>query len=322
MEIPPPPKTEAERSALREHFLEPETRCDTFVSVRTKKVWMKMLDILEQIMAICERHDLRWTVTSGTLLGAIRHGGFIPWDEDLDIAMPRKDFNAFQKLAPDELRFPYSLENWITEDDAEPAFARVRNGETASILNAYAERHRLFNQGIFVDIYPLDGIPDGRIARRMYEWLVWNIIRTRKQSLNPPTAPSSGWKDSVRRAVHRVVGTRFLFCFLNALTARNPFEQCLMCGLTPYNFYEGLWRNSRCPSEWFLSTEKRDCEYLVVNVPAKWEKVLAAYYGNWRRFVKGTCNHDGELLTDPDRSYREILPEQFARYGYTKADFK
>ena len=112
-----------------------------------------------------------------------------------------------------------------------------------------------------------------------------------------------------------------MYRFLNGLAAHFPYERCRLCGLTPYSFYEGLWRNSRCPANWFGDCEERDFEYLRVKVPVKWERILAAYYGNWRKFVRGTCNHDGELYTDPDKSYREVLPEKFAKFGYTPEDF-
>ena len=321
MQIPPPPKTEAERQFLREHFLEPETRCDTEISVHTKEVWKCMLDILEQFIRICDKYDLQWSVTSGTLLGAIRHGGFIPWDEDLDVTLPQKDFNTLMRVAPKELKAPFMLQNWISDRDVASSFARIRNSDTASIVESYARHHWLCNMGIFIDIYPLEGIPDGKITRKIYQWIVWNLSRTHGQSMRIPKNPPITLKDRFRLAAFRLVGPKGWFHLFNSFLALFPLEKCQMCGLTAHNFYETIWKNSQCPSRYFSNYEERDFEYLRVKVPVGWEKILATYYGNWRKFVKGTCNHEGNLYTETTRSFREVLPERYAHYGYTKEDF-
>ena len=321
MQIPAPQKTDSERKHLREHFLEPEVRCGTEISVHTKKVWKCMLDMLEQLDCICRKHGIRYHVTSGTLLGAIRHGGFIPWDEDLDVAMPRRDFNRFLEIAQADLPEPMFLQTWSTDRDVASPFARIRNRKTAAIVESYAAHHWLCDMGIFVDIYPLDGIPDGKLARRFNRWVVHNLIRTHGQSMNPPKNPPLTRKDHVRRAFYRLVGERRLWRMLNSFVALFPFEHCLMCGLTPYSFKPGPWQNSRCPSRWFEECEERDFEYLKVMVPVQYSRILGAYYGNWTEFVKGEVNHDGTIYTDIDHPSRMVLPERYAHYGYTADDF-
>ena len=85
---------------LKEHFLEPETRSGHYVSAETKACWKAMLDMVEEIDRICRKHDIKYFLIAGSLLGAIRHRGFIPWDDDVDIALFRKDYDKLEKILP------------------------------------------------------------------------------------------------------------------------------------------------------------------------------------------------------------------------------
>ena len=81
------------------------------VSPKREKVWKIELDILMELDRICRKHDLRYFLDSGTLLGAVRHKGFIPWDDDIDLTMPRKDYDRLIEIASQELKSPYYLQH-------------------------------------------------------------------------------------------------------------------------------------------------------------------------------------------------------------------
>ena len=82
---------------LKADFFEPEVVGDIYVSRALKEVWAIYLDLLEVFQQLCENYNLRFFMGFGTLLGAVRHQGFIPWDDDVDILMPRKDFETLKK---------------------------------------------------------------------------------------------------------------------------------------------------------------------------------------------------------------------------------
>ena len=90
-------------------FFDEEVRCNYIVKSLMKEVWAVEMDLLEEAKRVFEKYNLRWYAIGGTLLGAVRHKGFIPWDDDIDIAMPRSDYAKSQELAGDEFCYPYFL---------------------------------------------------------------------------------------------------------------------------------------------------------------------------------------------------------------------
>ena len=83
------------KTIARENFLEPEIRDGVAVSAEMKAAWKVLLDMLEEFIRICEKYDLKYCLDGGTMLGAIRHKGFVPWDDDVDVSLPRADFQRF-----------------------------------------------------------------------------------------------------------------------------------------------------------------------------------------------------------------------------------
>ena len=91
--------TEVERimnkGAFPEDFLKEETRCEFFIDKKLKEVWMIEIDMLMEFEKVCKKYGLKFWAVFGTLLGTVRHKGFIPWDDDIDVCMPREDYERF-----------------------------------------------------------------------------------------------------------------------------------------------------------------------------------------------------------------------------------
>lgn len=125
------------------------------VSDKMKKIWKVELSMLDEIDRICRKYDLRYFMVHGSLLGAVRHRGFIPWDDDLDLAMPREDYEKFVRVADQELTEPLSLHTAATEREFFwGGYARIRNKETTAITTQHLNHEG--NKGIWVDILPYD----------------------------------------------------------------------------------------------------------------------------------------------------------------------
>ena len=124
-----------------------------------------MLRILKAIHNVCEAHSLRYYITCGTLLGAVRHKGFIPWDDDVDIAMPRPDYDLLMTHAHEWLPAPFEAVCYETDPDNYPLpFAKIQDSGTTLIERP----HLRYLGGIYVDVFPLDGAPDGRLMQRLH----------------------------------------------------------------------------------------------------------------------------------------------------------
>lgn len=125
-----------------------------YTSPELKAIWEVQLDLLRQFKAICDEHKLTYYLWAGSMLGAVRHEGIIPWDDDIDVAMPRKDFEQFRQICKVSLNDPYYLQS----DDERTVFMggklRLRNSSTTGF--EYREARHGGNWGIWIDILALD----------------------------------------------------------------------------------------------------------------------------------------------------------------------
>lgn len=124
------------------------------------------LEMVREAAAICERHGLQYFAVGGTCLGAVRHGGYIPWDDDIDLGMMREDYEQFLKYAPDELPEKFVLQHFLLDHNTPTYFAKIRNRKTV-FLEEYAKDIPT-SQGIFVDIFPFDAAPDNKLAFKLF----------------------------------------------------------------------------------------------------------------------------------------------------------
>jgi lipopolysaccharide cholinephosphotransferase len=123
-----------------------------------RRAQLRMLDILSDVSAICDKHSIPYWIDYGTLLGAVRHGGFIPWDDDLDISVLQKDYKKLAVVLQNELPDNYVFQDWTNEKKLTLKAAKVR--DTNSYYDdGLTKRGEMRYQGIFIDIFPVDFIP-------------------------------------------------------------------------------------------------------------------------------------------------------------------
>lgn len=139
------------------------------------QVQKMLLDTMELVHQICSKHNLKYYLIGGALIGAIRHKGFIPWDDDIDIAMMRSDYDQFLELCQEELGESYFLQTYGTDRDYYLPIARLCMPGT--YIYEYYSEHLKFNKGLYFDIFPLDNVPDDEILRAKQEKQI-NIIDT------------------------------------------------------------------------------------------------------------------------------------------------
>lgn len=142
-------------------------------------IWSTEQEILDEIDRICKKYNLRYSLAFGTLIGAIRHKGFIPWDDDLDIMMPREDYNKLMQIWDSESSENYILQNYDKDLDYTNNFAKIRKNHT-TFLQRKEEKKRKYHKGIFVDIFPADCVASGKISRKIqYVACAVNLLYTK-----------------------------------------------------------------------------------------------------------------------------------------------
>lgn len=138
------------------------------------KVQPILLDMLKEIRRVCEENSISYFLYRGTFLGAVRHQGFIPWDDDLDVAMLREDYDKFCALAPQALGPDYCFQTWHTEKNYAQPFGKVRRRNT---LYVEAKSGKLEENGFYVDVYPLDAAPAGEKQRQVLSRKLLHLYR-------------------------------------------------------------------------------------------------------------------------------------------------
>ena len=147
-----------------------------------KKLHETQIEILDEIDRICKKHDITYFLFSGTLLGAVRHKGFIPWDDDVDVALPRKDYEKFLEICKSELSDNFD----VLSDSIKTysiLFAKVQKKNTL-----FLEKERLNDDnncnrwGIYVDVFPIDTAKSGRVTD-IRRWMVKKLSRVIKHKM-------------------------------------------------------------------------------------------------------------------------------------------
>ena len=136
-----------------------------YTSQELEKLHEVLYEILAEVVCICTKHDIPYFVIGGTAIGALYDKAILPWDDDIDIGMKRDDYERFLRVAPEELGDAYFL-SWMGTDPHTPYhFAKVKKNNTLFVEDNF--KTVPMHQGIFVDIFPFDRIPDNRCLRRI-----------------------------------------------------------------------------------------------------------------------------------------------------------
>lgn len=132
-----------------------------------KEVQKIQLEMAVEVKRICDENNIKYFIIAGTLLGAVRHKGFIPWDDDLDIGMFREDYDKFIQCAEKKLSSQYFLQTWDTDSGFGLPIAKVRKNGTRFVEKNSAKTSG--HKGIYIDIFPFDNVPTSKIAQKIHD---------------------------------------------------------------------------------------------------------------------------------------------------------
>ena len=243
----------------------------------------KELEVLKAFINVCEKHNLRYFGCYGTALGAIRHKGFIPWDDDVDVAMPREDYEKFLKLQNEFEGTPYFIQTFKTDPHYIYNFAKLRDSSTTYIESLLAN-HRI-NHGVWIDIFPVDGMskkikPIKKFKKKIiYIWM--------QQYFCFPGGYIKKIKKGtiIKDFLFDLVGIlTFIFNpfhlrnkYTEAIMKHNKMEECPLSG-SYFGFY---FEKEVMPTKIFLEYTKVPFEDIEINVPKDYDGYLKAIYNDY-----------------------------------------
>ncbi|MBO6217078.1 MAG: LicD family protein [Prevotella sp.] len=270
-----------------------------------KDIWAVELDLLRVFLQYCERHGLRCWVEGGTLLGAVRHKGFIPWDDDVDLAMPREDYDRMCRIGNEGLEEPYFLQTAYSDTDYHRGHAQFRRSDTAAIRPS--DCYQPFNQGIFIDIFPLDAAPDDRALVHEHRKRCLKILKLLK-------AKNTHCITSGRLTlIFRKLKARWMVKKMGWTTIYEKAEEEMRALArmphTKVGELTSLGEDKLWDKEIFAETVMLPFENLMVPAPKGWDAFLRVSFGDdYMTPIQAPSMH-GEVVFDTERSYKEVLPE-------------
>ena len=294
---------------ISKEFLQDEVRCGYLVPSSMKKAWAIQLDLLVKLFEVCKKHNLRIWVSGGSLLGAVRHQGFIPWDDDSDVFLPREDHDKLLKLAEKEFKEPYFLQSYLTDPKYPYAYARLRNSKTTVDEHRYKEEAIVWNNGIFVDIFPLDGVDKInsllRIKSKLLKFYA-QIIFNYPDRINYPRFRSSFLHSFLNLPFVPFSNKKIIKCMHKLSAGRKGFDESPNVGLilgSPLALEKEVFRKE----DW-SGTQWMPFENIMVPVPNGWDNVLRTNYGDYMKFPPVEKRGNWHALEfDAETPYTEYL---------------
>ena len=241
--------------------------------INLKDLQKEEFKILLEIDRICKKYDIKYFLNAGTLLGAVRHKGFIPWDDDIDICMPLKDYKKFEKISKKELNKDYFLQSFDT-DLTSNWYTKIRKNGTTAIETGCLDKP--FHQGIWVDVFPLIGVKNDSA------WLKSVAGRAvfAKKLLNIKNSYISEHKSlPTVKKLHRLIPLWAVRLFAKAVyltTFRSPEK---------YEFCYCLWAQKKFKAKYksalFMSSCEVEFEGHMFPSPENWDEYLTIDYGDY-----------------------------------------
>lgn len=266
-----------------ENYFQKEVREGFEVASMMKRAWAGQLEVLQVVREICEKHDIKWFADYGTLLGAVRHKGFIPWDDDIDIGMTRDQLNKFIRFAKDELPKDYKLLCMDLDPEYDSLIVRVVNSTYVSMDADRMERYHGCPYVLGVDIFPMDYLSKVPEERALHLELI-NIILGAVDSITAPEATQEEVETYIAQ-VEELLGAK--------IDRTRPLKSALLSmveklssiyGPEESDEITGIWRiiyqsDFVFPKEWFTDLVELPFETVTVPAPVKYHEVLRLKVG-------------------------------------------
>ena len=303
-------------------FFADEVREGFFVPTMMKRFWAAQMIVLSKIAEICERHGIKWFADYGTLLGAVRHGGYIPWDDDFDICMMRSDYIKFFEVARSELPPEYVILNMHTSEEYQDVFGRINNSAGIDYSESHLRKYAGCPYSVGIDIFPLDNVSDDEdLENSRCERA--KLISGAAGMIDKGLDKTRDFRDilsTIERENHVVINKN-----------KNIRKQLVLLSEKVYTEF------SEEPAEyvalmrfWTLNNRqkhKRDIfdsivripfENTYINAPARYREMLTGQYGDFFKIYKSGGAHDYPAYGSQEAIFRKAIGHNPFKFTLTK----
>ena len=256
------------------------------------------IEIMKEIDRLCKENQITYYLYGGTLLGAVRHKGFIPWDDDVDLVMPRADYEKFAKVCSEQLDSRFTYQTCFTDSEFPMLFAKLRMNNTRVSENKWSNKE--MHQGCFVDILPLDHFPSNPLRAKF----TLRVARILHQACCFNSCHSSHLIAHIAFRMIKRRGSKYAYNlrdrFLKYTNRHGSSKYYCSFG----SHYLPMIRR-RLDADWFGKPKYMEFENMMLPVPEKWECYLIHLFGNSYMElppVEGRICHTNfnQIITDPE----------------------
>lgn len=269
-------------------------------TAQLKQIQSKEIELFRAFISVCEQLNLPYFVVGGTLLGAVRHKGFIPWDDDIDIAMLRSDYEIFLSRAKEFLPENVFLQTIDTDPEYLANYAKLRHNETTFIESAVKSKH--IHHGLFIDIFPLDYYPASSLAKTVFQ--IRNKLYVHRISCEFEGIPFPGYY----KPIHLLL--KLLYPSVRtALRKRDKLFKKYTKGQKLASHCGAWGKKEIVPAGWYQSTVTLEFEGIQVTAPADYDAWLRHYYGDYMQLppVEKRITHHYTEVIDLDTPYTQYI---------------
>lgn len=304
-------------------FFEDEVREGFYISGAVKRAWAAQMEILSEVAKVCEKHNIKWYADCGTLLGAVRHGGYIPWDDDLDICMLRDDYVKFNQVAKDELPDYYEVINMHNEEDFFEYITRVTSGHRLNFDEEYVEKYHECPFATGIDVFPLDYLcPDEEKEEQRRQ--LADLLMKASDSIDDRNLKKSEIRNTLRE-IENLCGTKIdptksvrkqLYEMTEAVftmySSKNAKHVALMHYWVPKH-------NHKYNIKHFSKRVNIPFECMEIPVPYAYDEVLKVEYGNYMTVNKGGGMHGYPYFEGQEEHLMGLVEDYPFKYKFDKA---
>ncbi len=295
---------------FEEEYFRGEWRDGFFVEEMMKRAWAAQLKMLTVIDAVCKKNHLNYFAYAGTLIGAVRHKGFIPWDDDIDLSMPRADYDKFMEIADRELP-----EGWIVgevwrNEDYRNIIARICNGNTLGYEEEYLKEWYGCPYIVGIDIVPMDNIPSSKEEEDIWVQIIklliqfWGYAESMEDTFE---------KEQLIRQIEELCKIKIdrtkllqneLIRVLDKVSAVYKNENTDEITVARWFANHPKYRVER---KWYEESIEVPFENILIPIPKYYDEALTAMFGDWRTPVREPSDHEYPFY----KAQQKLLDEVF-----------